>query len=95
MAAFVATLSDSDAIDLALGQPFYLDTRKPILEARTVDLERGAGFYHDKCIAVRTGHDVSVILVDQVSHRLLRKDFGEGGPTDYRLAMFDMNTPLW
>jgi hypothetical protein len=90
-----ATLSDSDAIDLALGQPFYLDMRKPILDARSVDLERGAGFYYDKCIAVRTNHDVSVILVDQLSHLLLRKDFGERSRINFRLAMFGETTPLW
>jgi hypothetical protein len=95
VATMAATLSDSDAIDLALGQPFYLDMRKPILDARSVDLERGAGFYYDKCIAVRTNHDVSVILVDQLSHLLLRKDFGEPSRINFRLAMFGETTPLW
>jgi hypothetical protein len=89
-AAFAATLSDSDAIDLALGGPFYLAQRKPILDARSVDLQRGAGFYWDRCIAVRTKHDVSVILIDQVSHELIRKEFKEPG-----LAMFDQKAPLW
>jgi len=89
-ATFAASLSDSDAIDLALGGPFYLAQRKPILDARSVDLQRGAGFYWDRCIAVRTKHDVSVILIDQVSHELLRKDFKEPG-----LAMFDQKAPLW
>jgi len=95
VATMAATLSDSDAIDLALGQPFYLDMRKPVLDARSVDLERGAGFYYDRCIAVRTNHDVSVILVDQVSHLLLRKDFSERSRIDFRLAMFDEKAPLW
>ena len=95
VATVAATLSDSDAIDLALGSPFYLDMRKPISDARSVDLERGAGFYYDKCIAVRTKHHVSVILVDQVSHLLLHKSFSENGRIDFRLAMFDKRAPLW
>jgi hypothetical protein len=89
-ATFATTLSDPDAIDLALGGPFYLAQRKPILDARSVDLQRGAGFYWDRCIAVRTKHDISVILIDQVSHELLRKDFKE-----LSLAMFDQKAPLW
>jgi hypothetical protein len=89
-ATFAGTLSDADAIDLALGSSFYLAQRKPILDARSVDLQRGAGFYWDRCIAVRTKHDVSVILIDQVSHELLRKDFKE-----LSLAMFDQKAPLW
>ena len=95
VATVAATLSDSDAIDLALGSPFYLDMRKPISDARSVDPERGAGFYYDKCIAVRTKHHVSVILVDQVSHLLLHKSFSENGRIDFRLAMFDKRAPLW
>jgi hypothetical protein len=95
IADMLATLPDSDAIDLALGGPFFLDMRKPILEARTISLERGAGFYYDDCIAVRTKHDLSVILVDRVSHVLLRKDFSEDGHVDFRLAMYDENAVLW
>jgi hypothetical protein len=74
---------------------FYLDVRKPILDARSIELQRGAGLYYDRCIAVRTKHDVSVILVDQGSHQLLRKDFGERGRIDFRLAMFNEKGPLW
>jgi len=95
IAAMIAALSDSDAIDLALGGPFYLDTRKPILEARSVTLERGAGFYSDRCLAVRWKNGLSVIIVDEVSHQLLRKDFWENGHVDFRLAMYDGKTPLW
>jgi hypothetical protein len=94
-ATFAETLSDSDAIDLALGQAFYLDMKKPILDAQSVDLQRGAGFYYDKCIAVRSRRDVSVILVDLGGHDLLRKDFGEYGRINFRLAMFDEKAPLW
>jgi hypothetical protein len=83
-----------DAIDLSLGESFYLDVRKPILDARSIELQRGAGFYYDRCIAVRMKHDVSVILVDKGSHQLLRKDFGERGRIDFRLAMFNEKGPL-
>jgi hypothetical protein len=95
VATMAATLSDSDAIDLALGHSFYLDMRKPILDAQSVYLERGAGFYYDICIALRTNDDVSVILVDQVSHRLLRKDFSERSRINFKLAMFDEEGALW
>jgi hypothetical protein len=54
IANMIAALSDPDAIDLAIGGPFYLDTRKPILEAPAVQLERGAGFYFDQCLVVRS-----------------------------------------
>jgi hypothetical protein len=87
-AAFAATLSDSDAIDLAFGNSFYLDTLKPILDAESVDLKIGAGFYYDQCIAVRSKHGISVILVGQLGHELLLEDFSE-------LALFDEKAPLW
>ncbi len=93
--AFAGTLSDSDAIDLALGGPFYLDTRKPILEARSVVLDRGHGFYYDRCVVIRSKAELSVILIDEVSHILLRNDFQEDGHISFRLAMHDENTPLW
>ena len=86
----LGTLSNSDAINLALGSPFYLDNRKPILEARSVDLERGAGHYYVKCITVRSKKDLTVVLVDHVSYRFLRKEFN--GTT---LAIFDILAPLW
>ena len=89
VANMAATLSDSDAIDLALGHSFYLDMRKPILDAQSVYLQRGAGFYYDRCIAVRSKNNVSVILVDQVSYRLLDRGFSENSRIDFRLAMFD------
>lgn len=88
LASLVATLSDSDAIDLALGEPFYLNIRKPILDARIVWLERGAGFYYDRCIAVRTEGNVFAILIDLTSHRVRLKTFD-------KLAAFDNDTPLW
>ena len=88
LASAVATLSDSDAIDLALGEPFYLNIRKPILDARIIFLERGAGFYYDRCITVRTKNVVSAILIDLVSHRVRLRTFDE-------LAAFDSDTPLW
>ena len=91
LADVAAALSDSDAIDLALGSPFYLESRKPILDARSVALERGAGFYYDKCIVIRMNDGISAVVVDEVSHLLLRKDFY----FNYRLAMFDENAPLW
>ena len=69
--------------------------KKPFLDAQSVDLQRGAGFYYDKCIAVRSRRDVSVILVDLGGHDLLRKDFGEYGRINFRLAMFDEKAPLW
>jgi hypothetical protein len=84
----IATLSDSDAIDLALGEPFYLDIRKPILDARRVNIQRGAGFYYDRCIAVRTKDHVFAILIDLESHRVRLKTFD-------KLAAFDKETPLW
>ena len=95
ISAIAATLPDSDAIDLALGTPFFLDLRKPILDAKLVDLRRGAGFYYDKCIAVRTNRDISVILIDQLSNILLHKQYSERSRTNFRLAMFDASTPLW
>ena len=50
----LAPLTDAEALDSILSQPFYLDQRKPILEARSVKLRRGAGFYFDECIVIRS-----------------------------------------
>jgi hypothetical protein len=95
IATMAVKLSDSDAIDMALGGPFYLNMRKPILDARSVSLERGVGFYYDKCIVIRTEKDVSAMLIDEVSHIVSRNDFNEYTNIDFRLAMHDRNTPLW
>jgi hypothetical protein len=86
-------LSDSDAIDLALGAPFHLNDRKPILDARSVGLERGGGFYYDKCVAIRTRQGIAVFLIDEAgSFDLPHFEFhGQ----DAKLAMYDDNTPLW
>lgn len=89
---FIKTLSDSDAIDLALGSPFYLNERKPIFGAASVDLDRGAGFYYDKCIVVRTKRDLSVIVANVTGHTLRYKYIS--GP-NFLLAMYDQDAPLW
>jgi hypothetical protein len=80
---FLERLSDSDAIDLMLGQSFYLEQRKPILGARDVMVERGAGFYFDQCLVVRSKHETAVILTDSVGNRY--RDFYE---EKQQLAMF-------
>ena len=72
-----------------------IDTRKPILEARSIALKRGAGFYYDRYVAIRWRASLSIIIVDEVFHRLLRKDFSEYGRSDFKLAMYDEEAPLW
>jgi hypothetical protein len=77
-------LSDSDAIDLALGAPFHLNDRKPILDARSVGLERGGGFYYDKCVAIRTRQGIAVFLI------AMRRDH-----STCRILSFMGRTPSW
>lgn len=88
----LAALADADAMDLALGAPFYLDQRRPILDARSIDLQRGAGFYYDTCLAVRSKTMLAVILLDGVSHRAVLEDFEEDRAL---LAMAGQRTGLW
>jgi hypothetical protein len=52
IASALYALSDAEALDAILDEPFYLDQMKPILEARSVKLVRGAGFYFDKCVVI-------------------------------------------
>lgn len=92
VARFAEGLSDGTAIDLALGSDFNLDRRRPILDVRTVPLERGAGFYFDRCVAVRSGTDITAILIDDVSNRLHRRDFSG---QEARLAVFNPRADLW
>ena len=87
-----AALGDSDALDLALGGPFYLDQRRPILDIQSIGLERGAGFYYDTCLAVRSKDMLAVILLDGVSHRAVLEDFGSDRAF---LAMAAKQTSLW
>ena len=86
IAKALASLGDSDAIDLAVGGSFYLDQRKPILDARAVQLERGGGFYMDVCVAVRSKGMLAVVLVDAVGHTAIYQPFegGERVPGDGR-----------
>ena len=92
VARALAAWNDSDALDLALGGPFYLDQRKPILDARSISLERGSGFYYDTCLAVRSKDMLAVILLDGVGHRAVLEPFEEDRAF---LAMSGQRTGLW
>lgn len=92
VARALAVLDDSQALDLALGSPFYLDQRRPILDAESIGLERGGGFYYDVCLAVRSKDMLAVILLDGVSHKGVFEDFGDD---DAFLAMAEWQTGLW
>lgn len=85
-------LSDSDAIDFVLGGSFYLDQRKPILDARIITLERGAGFYFDQCLAVRSKGQAAAIMTDSVGKRVVYKNFDDDRQ---QLSMFPDDTELW
>jgi hypothetical protein len=87
-----ARLTDAEALDSILGQPFYLDQMKPILEARSVKLERGAGFYFDQCVVIRSKDELNVILADAVGNRL--RSYSFSGQAQ-RLAMLDDDVDLW
>jgi hypothetical protein len=88
----LAPLTDAEALDSILGQPFYLDQMKPILEARSVKLERGAGFYFDQCVVIRSKAVLNVILTDAYGHQLLSYSFSGQAQ---KLAMFDDDVDLW
>jgi hypothetical protein len=88
----LAPLTDSEALDSILDEPFYLDQMKPILEARSVKLERGAGFYFDQCVVIRSKEDLQVILTDAVGHRLRSYNFSGQGQ---KLAVLDDDADLW
>ncbi len=92
MVSQLAPLSDSDAIDLVLGQPFLLDMRKPILDARIVPLDRGGGFYFDDCIAVRSRDETAVILTDPTGKRLHFRNF-DGSQN--QLSLLPPDESLW
>lgn len=95
VATAIGTLGDSDAIDLVSGEPFYLDQRKPILDARIVRLERGSGFYFDQCIAVRSKGKVTVLLADPVGKRLITRNFYEEDEEGGELAVLPPDVDLW
>jgi hypothetical protein len=84
-ASVLAPLNDRDAIDMAMPG---LGEIKPIVEARAVHLQRGAGFYYDQCIAVRGEGTVFAFILDLVSHRVV-------GGFQSQLAMFDDKGELW
>jgi hypothetical protein len=88
----LAPLTDAEALDSILGEPFYLDQRKPILEARSVKLRRGAGFYFDECIVIRSKETLQVILTDGVGNELRAYSFSGQGQ---KLAMLDDDVDLW
>ncbi len=85
-------MTDSQALDLILGEPFYLDQIKPILEARSVTLKRGAGFYFDQCVVIRSKEVLQIILTDAVGHRL---QFSSFSGQRQKLAMLDDDVDLW
>jgi hypothetical protein len=88
----LAPLTDAEALDSILEEPFYLNQIKPILEARSVKLERGAGFYFDQCVVIRSKEALQVILADAVGNRLRSYSFSGQGQ---KLAMFDDDVDLW
>jgi hypothetical protein len=92
IASALNALSDSEALDSILDEPFYLDQMRPILEARSVKLVKGAGFYFDKCVAIRTKSELQVILTDEVGNRLRSYSFSGQGQ---KLAVFDDDFDLW
>jgi hypothetical protein len=86
------SLGDSDALDLVMAEPFYLNQKKPILDARSVELERGAGLYFDRCLVVRSKASVGAILLDAVGQRVILKEFDENAGT---LALYPDDQQLW
>jgi hypothetical protein len=88
----LAPLTDAEALDSILGEPFYVDQIKPILEARSVKLERGAGLYFDQCVVIRSKEELNVILTDAVGNRLRSYSFSGQGQ---KLAMLDDDVDLW
>lgn len=88
----LAPLPDAEALDSILREPFYIDQIKPILEARSVKLERGAGFYFDQCVVIRSKERVNVILTDAVGNRLRSYSFSGQGQ---KLAMLGDDVDLW
>jgi hypothetical protein len=86
------SLGDSDALNLVMAEPFYPNQKKPILGARSVELERGAGLYFDRCLVVRSKASVGAILLDAVGQRVILKEFdGNAGI----LALYPDDQPLW
>jgi hypothetical protein len=90
MASALAPMTDAEALNAILGEPFYL--AKPILEARSVKLQRGAGFYFDECIVIRSKEDLQVILTDAYNNRLRAYSFSGHSQ---KLAMLDDDVDLW
>ncbi len=88
----LARLNNGDALDAVMGNAFYLSSRAPLLDVRTVELERGGGFYFDTCVVVRSAHSLAVILLDKVGHRLAFEDHSDERAV---LLMHDPAGPLW
>jgi hypothetical protein len=95
IAAFAATLPDDQAIGLALGSDFDLAGWRPILDARIVRLERGAGFYFDQCVVIRSSSRLAVILIDNIADRIYHRYFSEFSSVSFQLAMRNREAPLW
>jgi hypothetical protein len=88
----VDRLSDAQALDVLLDQPFYLDSIGRLVEARSVHLERGAGFYFDECIAARFESVLRVFLTDSVSDGLTYTSYS--GQSE-ALVMSNDDADLW
>jgi hypothetical protein len=64
-------------------------------EPRIVPLERGAGFYFDRCVAIRSNSIMSILLIDNIGNTFYRQDFSESTRVSFQLAMRDREAPLW
>ena len=81
-------LPDILAIDIIVGQDTGIAAERPILEAVSVPLERGAGFYYDDCITLRSKNSIWVMILDDVFRRVKYSRF------DLNVG-FDQGAELW
>ncbi len=84
--AALARAPATTAIDVLAGQPLWLDESQ--LDIWEVGLERGSGFYFDRCFAVAGFMSLTTIVVDEVSEVAKVDSYG-------MLHGFAADQPLW
>ncbi len=95
---FSKSIGNDFAINLAYGAGFNIEAFKPIQDARTRALERGAGFYYDSCVSFRSQSLAVSALVDNIQGSVRWAITEARYPVSNQnsiISMFPKDSPLW
>ena len=91
-------VSGDQALELVVGGGFWLDSYRPILDARIRQLDRGAGLYYDYCVTFRGADQAFGAIVDATVGSIYHLETSRGS-FDRRenpwVRIFGWDNPLW